>query len=337
MTSILEPALPAVDGLEFRALTAADVPAWLDLVERVAMAEAAPWHEQRSDLAAVFADARNPAAENTVAGVDGEGRLRVAARVAKNPEGEKAYAFGDVDPQWQRQGVGTAVLQWQEARIAARFAADRQGAGRVRSFTTESCTLRRELLASRGFEVVRHFFEMRRELTQLPRMEVPEGMAFMPWTLDFNEAARLAHNEAFADHWGSEPRTPVQWQILMNHEHARLDLSTVAVDLASGEVAGYQLAMHDPHDQAAEGRLEGYTELLGVRRQWRGRGLAGALLAAAMTAFTEAGLDYATLDVDSENPTGALGVYERMGYVAVNRSMAWDKSLSELIPEHASR
>jgi hypothetical protein len=35
----------------------------------------------------------------------------------------------------------------------------------------------------------------------------------------------------------------------------------------------------------------------------------------------------ASLDVDSENPTGALALYTTMGYVAVNRSMAWDKEL----------
>jgi ribosomal protein S18 acetylase RimI-like enzyme len=46
-----------------------------------------------------------------------------------------------------------------------------------------------------------------------------------------------------------------------------------------------------------------------------------------MRRFAAAGLDKASLDVDSENPTGALALYTKMGYVAVNRSMAWDKEL----------
>ena len=66
------------------------------------------------------------------------------------------------------------------------------------------------------------------------------------------------------------------------------------------------------------GYKEGYTDLLGVRREFRGRGMAQALLADAMRRFAAAGMDKASLDVDSENPTGALALYAKMGYVAVN-------------------
>ncbi len=55
--------------------------------------------------------------------------------------------------------------------------------------------------------------------------------------------------------------------------------------------------------------------------------MAQALLADAMRRFAAAGMDKASLDVDSENPTGALALYTKMGYVAVNTSMAWDKEL----------
>jgi ribosomal protein S18 acetylase RimI-like enzyme len=77
----------------------------------------------------------------------------------------------------------------------------------------------------------------------------------------------------------------------------------------------------------SRGFSEGYTDLLGVRREFRGRGIARALLADAMRRFAAAGLDKASLDVDSENPSGALALYTKMGYVAVNRSLAWDKEL----------
>ena len=33
----------------------------------------------------------------------------------------------------------------------------------------------------------------------------------VPWSDELDEAVRLAHNEAFADHWGSEPRTAQEW------------------------------------------------------------------------------------------------------------------------------
>ena len=78
---------------------------------------------------------------------------------------------------------------------------------------------------------------------------------------------------------------------------------------------------------AGRGVLEFHGEPSGVRREYRGRGIAQALLADAMRRFTDAGMDVASLDVDSENPTGALGLYTKMGYQAVNTSMAWDKEL----------
>ena len=92
-------------------------------------------------------------------------------------------------------------------------------------------------------------------------------------------------------------------------------------------MAGYQLASHDAVSAETRGYKEGYTDLLGVRREFRGRGVAQALLADAMRRFAAAGMDKASLDVDSENPTGALALYAKMGYVAVNSSMAWDKEL----------
>ncbi|MNI73700.1 Acetyltransferase (GNAT) family protein [compost metagenome] len=64
-----------------------------------------------------------------------------------------------------------------------------------------------------------------------------------------------------------------------------------------------------------------------MRRAYRGRGIAQALLADAMQRYASAGMDVASLDVDSANPTGALELYLGMGYTPVNRSMTWEKML----------
>jgi ribosomal protein S18 acetylase RimI-like enzyme len=42
-----------------------------------------------------------------------------------------------------------------------------------------------------------------------------------------------------------------------------------------------------------------------------------------MRAFAESGMEYAGLGVDTENASGALGVYERMGYVQDKRQVAY--------------
>jgi ribosomal protein S18 acetylase RimI-like enzyme len=134
------------------------------------------------------------------------------------------------------------------------------------------------------------------------------------------ERVRAAHNEAFADHWSSEPLTPELWtRDFVGDPYFRGDLSFVAFD--GGEVAGYTVNYVAEADWEAAGIREGWVGQLGVRRPWRKRGLATALLVRSMRAFRDAGLDAASLGVDAENPTGALGVYERIGFRPFRRSV----------------
>ncbi len=70
-----------------------------------------------------------------------------------------------------------------------------------------------------------------------------------------------------------------------------------------------------------------YTELLGVRRAYRGRRVAVAALAAAMRAFAADGMQYAALDVDTENPSGAHGLYASLGYEKVTGSRMYSIEL----------
>jgi ribosomal protein S18 acetylase RimI-like enzyme len=75
-----------------------------------------------------------------------------------------------------------------------------------------------------------------------------------------------------------------------------------------------------------EGR--GYVETLGVRPAWQGRGIGGALLRSAFAAFAERGLLDVDLGVDSENPTGAVGLYERAGMRATRRYDVFERRLT---------
>ena len=331
MTALSRVCLPSVRGLEFRAAGEADIDQWLGLIERIAEAEKPPWHEQRADLQAVFASSKNDPGHNTVLGFDAGGTARAWGRVTKNAGGFKAIASGGVDPQWQRRGVGTAVVRWQQAQTVRRFAQDGTPDPRLRIFSEEDNLAEGALLPATGFTVARYFTQMLRPLdAELPTVQLDPDVEIVPFTAELSEAARLAHNEAFGDHWGSEPRDEEAWGFMIDHPHSRPEWSALAVARASGEVVGYQLASYDPGLGAAKGSEEGYTELLGVRRHWRGRRIAAALLADAMRRFRNAGMDYASLDVDTENPSGALGLYERMGYRSTHRSMAWDWTATPL-------
>ena len=316
--------------LEWRAAGPADLDDWAALIARTAAVEQPVWFERRADLEQILASQNNPVAANTVLGFDPQGVARAYGRITKNPAGEKVNGFGCVDPGWQGTGIGTGLLGWMEARTRQRFAEDAvEGAApRLRLYMEQQHTHQAALFSEAGFRIVRYYNEMHRPLKDgLPETVLDQKLELVGFGPELHEPVRLAHNEAFRDHWGSEPRDEEGWGFVVNDPQARPDLSAVVVERASGRVAGYQIASHDPDSAATRGYKEGYTDLLGVRREFRGRGVAQALLADAMHRFAAAGMDIASLDVDSANPTGALALYAKMGYVAVNSSMAWDKEL----------
>ncbi|MFC8411206.1 GNAT family N-acetyltransferase [Arthrobacter sp. NPDC057259] len=324
----------ALDGrLSWRPAGPGDLDAWAALIARTAAVEHPVWYERREDLAQILSSRQNPAAANTILGFDGQGTARAYGRLTKNTDGGKAVGFGCVDPDWQGSGVGGGVLAWLEERTRRRFADDAEAnvepaTPRLRLHSEEAHAREARLFERHGYRVVRYYNEMHRPLTDpLPAYRLGGGLELADFGPALHEEVRQAHNDAFRDHWGSEPRDEEAWGFVVNDPLARPDLSCVVLDADNGRVAGYQLASHDPDIAVERGFTEGYTDLLGVRRDYRGRGIARALLAEAMRRFAAAGMDKASLDVDSENPTGALALYTALGYRAVNRSMAWDKEL----------
>ena len=67
----------------------------------------------------------------------------------------------------------------------------------------------------------------------------------------------------------------------------------------------------------------GWVGTLGVRPGWRRRGLGETLLRASFRALHERGLRRVGLGVDTENVTGALRLYERVGMRPVRRYDNW--------------
>ncbi|PRB42921.1 GNAT family N-acetyltransferase [Arthrobacter sp. MYb23] len=320
-------------GLSWRPATMDDLDNWAGLIARTAAAEHPVWYEKRGDLLHVMESTKNPAETSTLLGLDSDGVARAYGRIVKNPEGDKATGMACVDPEWQQRGIGSAVLVWQEGQVRSRFQAD-AAAGhttappRLRIQTEEQHEHQATLLMGHGYGAVRWFNEMHRPLSrELPQAPLSAGLELRTLDPSLFEPVRLAHNDAFRDHWGSEPRDEESWRFTLEEPTARHDLSAVVIDSAAGEVAGYQLTSFDPDSAAERGFAEGYTELLGVRRAYRGRGIAQALLADAMQRYASAGMEVASLDVDSANPTGALELYLGMGYAPVNRSMTWEKML----------
>lgn len=191
----------------------------------------------------------------------------------------------------------------------------------------EWMTDQQALFERHGYKRVRYFTENLRDLS-IPIEEIPldDGLAAEPWSQDTVADSLAVHNAAFEDHWGSQPFTLDHWASFHSGDFFLPGTSWIVYDGATP--VAYMSCSQYPHDWADRGRTEAWIEGIGTIRSHRGRGIASALITKALRAFTAEGLEYACLGVDSENPTGANRIYERVGFVPEKRMITFKKSVA---------
>ena len=229
---------PGVDfpQLVWRPAAASDVPAWAALIARTAAVENPVWYDREADLEQQVESGKNPLAANTVLGLDGGASSGPMPGLRRTRTADKAHGFGCVDPGWQRRGVGTALLGWLEQRARATLRRGRRGsrssgAGHACGSTPSSSTAPGRPARVTGYAVVRYYNEMHRPLDQpAARIALGRGLELVALGPELHEPVRLAHNAAFRDHWGSEPRDEEAWGFVVNDPQARPDLSAVVLD-----------------------------------------------------------------------------------------------------------
>ena len=165
---------------------------------------------------------------------------------------------------------------------------------------------------------MRYYDEMLLPLDQQFVVEA-HGFEIEIFSWDRGEEARVARNVSFTDHWGSVPVDAETWKHWMMEPTTRLEMSYSAV--RDGAVIGVLVSAHYPEDETLHGRSEGWIESLSTVRDWRHRGVASALIASACNAYLDAGFTHAALGVDTENPTGATGLYSQTGFISDRRQV----------------
>jgi ribosomal protein S18 acetylase RimI-like enzyme len=173
-----------------------------------------------------------------------------------------------------------------------------------------------------GFSPIAYSHIMNISLVEEPPPPVwPEGITLRTFReLPDLRRVFLAEEACFRDHRGHVERDPepqiAHWQHMLdaNPRHDP-DLWFLAMD--GDEIAGISLC--DPY--VGDDTTLGLVDTLGVRREWRRRGLGLALLLHSFHALRKRGNTVATLDVDAQSLTGATRLYEKAG-MHVHRRMA---------------
>jgi ribosomal protein S18 acetylase RimI-like enzyme len=222
-----------------------------------------------------------------------------------------AIAIGVVAASAKGRGLGAEILQWNEQRARGRV-------NRLHQIALGQDAAAMELFRAYGYAEIRRFYDMAIEQTEPPE---PVDLPIESVTEDDLQAFHAALDEAFQDHW-EHHSTPFDEWWGRHSSNPNLDLSLWFLIRDGDEIAAVT---------RNEGNRNGggYIGAIGVRRPWRGKGYAKALLLHSFREFFERGMPRVTLGVDAQNPTGATHLYERVGMHVEMENVVFEKALTD--------
>lgn len=200
------------------------------------------------------------------------------------------------------------MLTWLAPGAPARFRAFAAHPGPGRAPTGEA-----EWLEARGYAAIEWSASLvRPHLDDIPDLTLPDGVVTRPVRRDEMRSIWEAHLEAFRGEWDFEEPTPEMVEAELAEPY--IDHTLWKVAWSGDEVVGQVKSFINAAENQQRGYRRGYTEQISTHRDWRNRGIAGALLAMSLSALRDRGMTEAALGVDTNNPGGAFQLYTKLGF-----------------------
>jgi len=329
---LILPGAPKIAGLHFRSFAGPqDLPAMLEVN---ILSKLADGEEEGNSLEQItntyeHLEHCNPYEDMIMAEVDGRliGYSRVLFNFEENTGDAIYFLFGYIHPDWRRRGIGRVMMLHNEEHLR-QIAAGHAVKGK-RFFETYLQTTQLGAVAlaeQEGYQPARYGYIMvRPDLENLPDAPLPEGLEVRPVLPEHVHLIWDASQEAFQDHWGYCREGEEEYQSWIHWPYFKPELWQVAWD--GDQVAGMVLNFINISENEQFKRKRGWTENIAVRRPWRKRGLARALIVRSLAMLKELGMTEAALGVDTQNTSGALRVYESCGFKPVFTSVNFRKEM----------
>lgn len=177
------------------------------------------------------------------------------------------------------------------------------------------------LLEDAGFSWLRSYWNLERKLRHEPYPVLPPGVTItvVSTPAEFERCHRV-QQDAFAEHFGFAPRTVTEW-IDLTKRSPSFDPNGLFLLEVDGEPVGF-VECTDEHAH----RSTGYVHGIGVRPRSRRAGFGHLLLEWACAYAFSRGFVSLELSVDSGNESGALGLYQSMGFTEYSSWEQWQRS-----------
>ena len=324
------PDAPAIAGLRFRPVDlVADAPGIAVVINDSAAADANEYaltaEDIRHDLEhqANFDLGRDVLIAEIDGRIVGEAEQNVAVR-----EGVAVHQWSAwVHPDDRGRGIGRALVRWVERR-ARQAAAEWPGPEphELGTWVDSGLAAGLKVLESEGYRQVRYGFSMIRPLSEpIPDAALPDGLEVRPVIAADHRRIWDADSEAFRDHNDAKTRTEEDFERWFTTPDIDTSLWRVAWD--GDEVVGSVMTFIWPEENKQLGLNRGWLEHISVRRPWRNRGVAKALIVDSLRMLRDMGIAEGALGVDSKNPTGALQLYESLGFRRHKTGISFRKSI----------
>ena len=257
--------------------------------------------------------------------LDGEPAGCADAWIDRRVDEEHGYFEGPwVLPEHRRLGVGRTLAK------AVFESLRRRGKSQVQLWHRDTPAWV-AFAARLGFRCIRVFHNMTRDLKPVPR-SVGENREVTLVELPADDATielenRLM-NESFREHFSYRALTTDETRHLYRMARERNEWLFTLVARLQGQPVGFLLGGSDPAVIKRRGANVGRLHVLGVLKPFRNRGIAKALLIAGMERLRERGMTETELRVDAGNATGALRLYERLGFRTSSRRLTQVRDLT---------
>jgi mycothiol synthase len=324
MTGI-DAALPA--GYTIQTPTPNDAPAIYELVAACSIAETGVVGATREEVRSSLERAAADSGVDVLVALTTDDHLVAKATIAHRGSNQ-FWVSTDIHPEHQGRGLGAYLLRWTEA-LMNKWGADAPSELRLtaRQQISKTNMRARALVERNGYVAVRHSWRMMIEMAAAPLLPSwPDGVTVRTFLPGQDERAVYeASEEAFADHWDYVREDFEEYRQYFQSEDFDPALTFLAEQ--GHDIVGVALCQQREERSAEASVAMGWIDSLSVRRPYRRRGIALALMRHIFGEFYHRGLHRVALFVDAQSETGAVDLYRAAGMRPIREWVEYEKEM----------